>query len=170
MLSILGNIFFFIFLLGSLFCIFFGLPGTFMILGASCVYGYVTGFHEVTGGMLVVLGLLTLAGEGVEYVMGVVGAKKYGSSNRGIVFSMVGGFIGAVFCAPLFFGFGAILGALAGAFLGAVAVEIFTYGPDQWRQAVRSGWGNFLGRVGGMITKLSIAIGMIVWLAASVLP
>ena len=170
MLSILGNIFFFVFLVGSLLCIFFGLPGTFFILAAAFVYGGVTDFHEITGGMLVVLGMLTLFGEGVEYVMGIVGAKRYGSSNRGIVFSMVGGFVGAVVGAPLFFGFGAIPGALAGAFLGAVAVELATYGPDQWRKAVRSGWGNFLGRVGGMITKLAIGIGMIVWIAAAVLP
>jgi uncharacterized protein YqgC (DUF456 family) len=169
MLGALGTAFFFLVLLVCLGTLFFGFPGNLLILGASCLYGYFTSFGEVTGRMLVVLALLTLTGEGVEYVLGVVGAKRYGSSNRGIVFSMVGGFVGAVMGAPLFFGFGAILGALAGAFFGAVLVELATYGPDQWRKAVKSGYGNFLGRIGGMITKLAIGTGMIVWIASRVL-
>lgn len=168
MLVAVGTFFFFLVLLACLVSLFFGLPGNVLILGVTCLYGYLTSFHEVTGGMLLVLGVLTLAGEVVEYVLGILGAKRYGSSNRGIVFSMIGGFVGAVMGAPLFFGFGAILGALAGAFAGAVLVELATYGPDQWRKAVKSGYGNFLGRIGGMITKLSIGTGMIVWIAVRV--
>jgi uncharacterized protein YqgC (DUF456 family) len=169
MLSALGTAVFFLFLLVSLFSLLLGIPGNWMILGASCLYGYLTGFQELTGRMLWVLALMTVAGEGVEYLMGIVGAKRFGSSNRGIVFSMVGGVVGAMVCAPLFFGFGAILGALGGAFLGAVLVEIATDGSDQWRKALRSGFGNFLGRIGGMITKLALGTGMIVWIAYSIL-
>ncbi len=169
MLSALGTVFFLLVLLVCLVTLFFGLPGNLLILAASCLYGYFTSFGELTGRMLLVLGLLTLTGEAVEYVMGIVGAKRYGSSNRGIVFSMVGGFVGAVMGAPLFFGFGAILGALAGAFAGAVLVELGTYGPEQWRKAVKSGYGNFLGRIGGMIIKLAIGTGMIVWIAHRIL-
>jgi len=168
MLAAVGTFLFFVLLLACLVTLFFGFPGNVMILAATCLYGYLTSFHEVTGGMLAVLGVLTLSGEGVEYVLGIVGAKRYGSSNRGIVFSMVGGFVGAVMGAPLFFGFGAIVGALAGAFAGAVLVELATYGPGQWRKAVKSGYGNFLGRVGGMITKLAVGTGMIVWVAVRV--
>ena len=165
MLDILGNIFFLLILLVCLATIFFSLPGNIMILVASVIYGFITGFHEVTVRILILLALLTAAGEVVEYVMGIVGAKRYGSSNRGIVFSMIGGFAGAIICAPLFFGFGAILGALGGAFAGAFLAELNTYGLEQWKKALKSGWGNFLGRVAGMITKLSIGIGMIVWIA-----
>ena len=168
-LSILGHVLFFGVLLCCLVSLVFGLPGTFLILGTTLLYGIATDFREVGAGMLVILTLVTLAGEGAEYLLGVVGAKHYGSSNRGIVFSMVGGFFGALLFAPLFFGFGAILGALIGAFLGAVAIELLTYGTREWKQAVRSGWGNFLGRIAGMITKISIAIGMIVWIAFTIL-
>jgi uncharacterized protein YqgC (DUF456 family) len=85
------------------------------------------------------------------------------------VFSILGGLVGAIVGAPLFFGFGAILGALLGAFLGAVLIELHTYGPTEWKKAVRSGWGNFLGRIAGVITKMAIAIGMIVWITVTVL-
>lgn len=168
-LSILGHLVFFSFLFFSLVSLFFGLPGTWMILGATALYAFVTGFTPVGGGLLLLLALLALAGEVVEYLLGIAGARRFGSSNRGIVFSILGGFVGAAVGAPLFFGFGAVLGALAGAFLGAVLIEILTYGRAEWRKAVRSGWGNFVGRIVGMITKMSIAIGMIVWVAATIL-
>ena len=168
-LSILGHLFFFLFLVAGFLGLIFGLPGTWMILGATLVYGWVTDFAQVSGGLLLLFGLLTVAGEIVEYVFGIAGARRFGSSNRGIVFSILGGLVGAVIGAPLFFGFGAILGALVGAFLGAVLIELLTYGPTEWKKAVRSGWGNFLGRIAGVITKMAIAIGMIVWIAATVL-
>ncbi len=168
-LSILGHLVFFFFLLVGLFGLFFGLPGNWMILGATLVYALATGFAQIGWGLLVSLFLLTVAGEVVEYLFGIAGARRFGSSNRGIVFSFLGGFVGAILCAPLFFGFGAILGALAGAFLGAVLIELLTYGPKEWRKALRSGWGNFIGRMAGIITKMAIAIGMIVWIAVTVL-
>jgi uncharacterized protein YqgC (DUF456 family) len=140
-----------------------------MILGATLVYAWVTDFVQIGGGLLLLFGVLTVAGEVVEYVFGVAGARRFGSSNRGILFSILGGFVGAIIGAPLFFGFGAVLGALVGAFLGAVLIELLTYGPTEWKKAVRSGWGNFLGRMAGVITKMAIAIGMIVWITAAVL-
>jgi len=168
-LSVLGHLVFFLFLLAGFFGLLFGLPGTWMIFGATLVYAWITDFAQVSGGLLLLFGLLTVAGEVVEYVFGIAGARRFGSSNRGILFSILGGFAGAIVGAPLFFGFGAILGALVGAFLGAVLIELLTYGPAKWKKAVRSGWGNFLGRIAGVITKMAIAIGMIVWIAATVL-
>ena len=164
MFSALGTVLFFLVLLVSLVSLFFGLPGNVLILAASCLYGFATAFADVTVGMLVVLAALTLAGEGVEYLLGIGGARRYGSSNRGIVFSMLGGFVGAVMGAPVWFGFGEIVGARVGAFWGAVMVELASYGLGQWRKAVRSGYGNFLGRIGGMVVKLAIGVGMIVWI------
>ena len=166
-LSILGHILFFCFLFFGLISLFFGLPGTWMIFIAIVLYALVTGFAEIGGGVIVLLGLLTLSGELVEYLFGIAGARRFGSSNRGIVFSILGGFAGAVLGAPLFFGFGAVLGALVGAFMGAVFIELLTYGPTEWKKALRSGWGNFIGRIAGVITKLAIAIGMIVWIAVT---
>jgi hypothetical protein len=168
-LSILGHLVFFFALLLGLLALFFGLPGNWIILGATAVYAWATGFVHIGGSLLVLFFFFSLAGEVVEYVFGIAGARRFGSSNRGIVFSIVGGFVGAIVGAPLFFGFGAILGALAGAFVGAVLIELLTRGTAEWKKAVRSGWGNFLGRIAGLITKVAIAIGMIVWTAATLL-
>ena len=126
MLSILGHILFFIFLIASLIVLFLGLPGTFMILGATFLYALLTGFVKVTGGMLFLMLLVTLMGEVAEYFFGIIGAKRYGSSTKGIIFSLIGGFIGAIVGAPVLFGLGAIIGALCGAFAGAVVIELKT--------------------------------------------
>jgi hypothetical protein len=169
MLSVLGHLVFFFLLIVGLFSLFFGLPGTWIILGATLVYAWITDFAQVGAGLLFLFFLLSVVGEVVEYVFGIAGARRFGSSNRGIVFSLLGGFVGAIVGAPLFFGFGAVLGALVGAFLGAVLIELHTHGTGEWKKAVRSGWGNFLGRIAGMMTKVAIAIGMIVWITMAVL-
>ena len=158
-----------LFLLAGFISIFFGVPGTFVIFFSTVLYGIFTGFERISGGMLLGLGLLTLCGEGLEYTLGLLGAKRFGSSNRGVIFSVIGGLIGAIVGAPFLFGIGAVLGALFGAFAGAVLIEILTQGLAEWRKAIRSGLGNFLGRLAGMITKIGIAIGMIVWILVSVL-
>lgn len=168
-MSVLATILLFAVLFFGVASVLFGLPGTTILFLTALVWGIATGFREVSGWMLGGLALLTLLGEGADYALGVIGARRFGSSGKGIVFSLVGGFFGALAGAPFFFGAGAVFGALAGAFLGAVGGELLTYGPGQWKKAVRSGWGNFLGRVAGMVLKMAIAVGMAVWILVRVL-
>ncbi|MEW6439520.1 MAG: DUF456 domain-containing protein [bacterium] len=168
-MTLLGTLLFFLVLLFGIASLLFGLPGTVIILLAAAVWAWASGFREITGGMLLVLAALTLFGEISDYLFGILGARRYGSSGGGIAFSIAGGLVGAVIGAPFLFGLGAVLGAFAGAFAGAVLYELFSYGCGQWRQALRSGWGNFLGRVMGMITKVAIAVGMVVWIAVTLL-
>lgn len=168
-MSIVATILLLLVLLVGIVSLLFGLPGTTILFLAALVWGIATGFREISGGMLVGLALLTLLGEAADYALGLIGAKRFGSSGKGIVFSLIGGGVGALLGAPFLFGAGAVLGALAGAFLGAVGAELLLYGPSQWKKAVRSGWGNFIGRVAGMAVKMAIAIGMAVWIVSRVL-
>lgn len=167
-MSIVATILLFLVLLFGVLSVLFGLPGTVIVFLAALVWAIATGFREISWGVLVGCGFLTLLGELADYALGVVGAKRFGSSNKGILFSLVGGFLGALVGAPLFWGAGAVLGALAGAFFGAVVAELLSYGLGQWKKAVRSGWGNFLGRVAGMVVKMAIAVGMAVWIVSRV--
>jgi hypothetical protein len=64
-------------------------------------------------------------------------------------------------CAPLFFGFGALLGALGGGFAGCWLVEKFSGANSS--DAANAAFGATLGRFGGFVVKLGIGIGMI-WL------
>ena len=152
--------FYIIFSLAALVSLIFGLPGTFIILGASVLFAWYGGFQEITVRTIIILIVLALFGELLEFLLGILGSKKYESSNRAIVGSIIFGIIGAVLGAPFFFGIGAVVGAFAGAFAGAIIVEL-TQG-KKMDEALKSGWGAFIGRVAGTISKGAVGIAMIV--------
>ncbi len=137
----------------------FGLPGTFIILGASVLYGWYGGFSDITVKVIVILIVLALVGELIEFLLGILGSKKYDSSNRAIVGSIIFGIIGAILGAPFFFGIGAVVGAFAGAFAGAIIVELSQ--GKKMDEAIKSGWGAFIGRVAGTVSKGAVGIAMI---------
>jgi hypothetical protein len=145
--------------LAGLISLIFGLPGTFIILGASVLYGWYGGFSEITVRVIIILVVLALAGELIEFLLGILGSKKYESSNKAIVGSIIFGIIGAVMGAPFFFGIGAVIGAFAGAFAGAILMELSQ--GKKMDEAIKSGWGAFLGRVAGTISKGAVGIAMI---------
>lgn len=145
--------------LAGLVSLVFGLPGTFFILGASVLYGWYGGFSDITVSVIIILVVLALAGELIEFLLGILGSKKYESSNRAIVGSIIFGIIGAVMGAPFFFGIGAVIGAFAGAFAGAILMELSQ--GKKMDEAIKSGWGAFLGRVAGTISKGAVGIAMI---------
>lgn len=160
---------FFLFLLVSIFGLIshvFGLPGNFIILGASILLAWYGGFHDISVTVLIVLIALALVGELIEFVLGIYGAKKYKSSNKAIVGSIVFGIAGAVLGLPFFLGIGAVIGAFIGAFVGAFIVDLFIQ--KNVDSAVKSGWGAFLGRVGGSISKAALGMAMIVITVVSV--
>ena len=143
----------------------FGLPGNFIILAVSFLFSWYGGFEKIPVNILVILAGLTALGEALEFLLGLIGSKRFKSSNRAIVGSIIFGIIGAILGAPFFFGIGAVIGAFAGAFFGAFIVELAV--GKKLREAVDSGWGSLLGRVGGSISKAFIGIVMIVTVVVS---
>ena len=137
-----------------------GLPGNFVILASAILLSWYNGFDRPEIITLIILGGLVALGEALEFLLGVIGAKKFKASNRAVVGSIVFGIIGAIWGAPLFFGFGSIIGAFVGAFFGAFIVELAV--GRNLDEAINSGWGSLLGRVGGTISKAFIGIIMII--------
>lgn len=146
--------------LAGLLTLVLGLPGNFIILIDSFLFSWYLGFELVTLNTLFLLLILALTGELLEFFMGVAGAKKYKSGNRAVVASIIFGIAGAIMGAPLFFGLGSIIGAFIGAFAGAFVVE-FMAGKGV-AQSFYSGWGTFVGRVGGTVLKGLIGVVMII--------
>ena len=103
--------------------IFFTTFGTLVILLGAVLYAFMTGFSIVSLETLLVLLILYLCGEVLEYFFIIIGAKKLGASNAAVVGAIVGGIIGAILGAGVF-GIGLILGTLVGIFLGAFVVEL----------------------------------------------
>lgn len=159
--------FYLLFSLAGLVSLIFGLPGNFVILGASMLFGWYGGFQEITVKIIIVLIVLALAGELIEFLLGILGSKKYESSNKAVVGSIIFGIIGAVMGAPFFFGIGAVVGAFAGAFAGAIIVELSQ--GKKMDEALKSGWGAFIGRVAGTISKGAVGIAMIAVTVVAVL-
>ena len=91
--------------------------------------------------MAVIMGLVLLT----EYVLPIAGAKKYGASKYGLWGSIAGVILGIFIFPP----WGMIFGGLAGAFGGELIA-----GKDS-RDALRAGWGVFVGNIASAAVKLT---------------
>ena len=139
--------------------IIFGFPGTWIILAASAIYAWFTDFAFITKQMLIGLLLLALLAELIDFMASSWGARRYGGSKKAMLGTLLGGIFGAIALTPVFFGLGSMLGAFLGAFAGAFFVTYLDL--RKMDDAVRVGWGAFLGRVFATVFKGSIAVAMI---------
>jgi len=155
-----GNIIFVIILIAALIAIPLGIPGTFIIFLATLIYGVITHFAQITQALIWTLLGIALFGELMEYLAGIFGAKKFGASRVGIMGAVAGGILGGIVGTGILPLVGSVIGLLMGAFSGAFLMELAI--KKKPAQALRAGWGTFTGRIGGILTKVILAIVMII--------
>lgn len=131
-------------------------PGAILILIGAAVNHFAIG--SVGWGTLVVLTLLTILTQVLDFASGAAGAKWFGATRWGAL----GGILGAV--VGLFFG---LPGLFVGPLMGAIIGELI--GGKGLLPAGKSGWGTFLGTTAGLIGKLAIAVSMIGWFTIAAL-
>ncbi len=150
----------------------FGFPGTLIILSCVLLYALLTHFNGGVGlPFFVFLCVLTLAAETADHWLSAIGARRYGASSRSIWLSFVGGFAGAIIIGgPLAVAFGP-LGPVTGGLLGAFGIVVGheMYLRRNLMEALRAGWGTFLGRMAGMVLKFVVSIAMIIAVAEATL-
>src|SRR5512137_2140631 len=122
-----------------------GLPGAPLILAAAIGHRLCFGEHSAATWVLILLGALTALSFLVDYLAGIIGARKLGATWRGVVGAVVGGLIGLFFSIP---------GVLLGPFIGATVLELA--GGREFKLAARAGLGATLGLLVGTLGKLSI--------------
>jgi len=159
-LSWIGITLFIIVLWIGAFSIVFGIPGTWIILLDAVFYGWITHFKILTPQILIVLLILSICGEILEFLLSIKGVKRSRPSKGVVVVSFFSGIFLAIMMAPIFFGFGAILGALIGTFGGAFLMEYLAQ--RRLEHAMHIGWKAFWGRLMGFFSKFAIALAMIV--------
>ena len=166
-MNVIFEIVFIVAVVVSLFSNLYGLPGNILILFSSFVYGIVTNFVQYSFAFVITLLLIVLLVEFLEYLLIVLTAKKYGASKWGITGSIVGGIGGAIsgaFVTPVL---GAIIGSIIGVFAGATLLEFFK--SYNLREALLSGVGAFLGKIGGLSIKMCGAVTIIIMIGYKVL-
>ena len=134
-------------LIGNIGCIVPGLPGT-PIAYAGLWVAQASDKIAFSWQFLLIWGIVTVVIFVLDYIVPAWGTKKYGGTKWGVWGSVIGVFAG------LFFG---PLGVIVGPLVGAIVGELI--GGKEFAQALRAGWGSFIGILFGTIIKL-IACGL----------
>lgn len=137
-----------------------GFPGTFLIFCDALIYALVTRFRGgITVKFLLLLLVITLFAELVEFLLGTFTTLKFGASRWGVLGTLAGGILGAAWGSAAIPLVGTLIGAIGGAFLGAFLLE-YLHREDH-ALAARAGFGAFVGKILGMTLTLSCSIAMI---------
>jgi uncharacterized protein YqgC (DUF456 family) len=100
----------------------------------------------LTSTLVIILAIVTILVIGMDYIIPLLGAKRYGASKWGIWGSVLGMAIG-IFWSPF--------AMLAGAFIGAVLAEWFA--GKKKGEALRAGWGVLMGTLFATVLRLGVS-------------
>ena len=138
--------------IGIMGCIVPGIPGP-LVSFSSLFLFYLLPGEEVGVLALIIWGLFAAITTGLDLVVPVLGAKKFGSSREGIIGGTIGIFVGLFFFPPL----GIILGPL----IGTIAGDMIAGG--NFSKALNSGMGSLIGFVVGTSIKLAYCVVILIF-------
>jgi uncharacterized protein YqgC (DUF456 family) len=126
------------------------LPGVPLVFGGMLLAAWADHFQHIGAFTLSVLGVLATLALLVDFVAGVLGAKRVGASPRALWGASIGMLVGFLFGLP---------GVLLGPFVGAVAGELSS--GRELNQATRAGIGTWIGLLFGTLAKLALCFTML---------
>jgi uncharacterized protein YqgC (DUF456 family) len=130
-------------LIGFAGCIIPGVPGPPIAYIGLLIQVFKTE-NPFTTKFLIIWALIMVGVSLLDYVVPVIGTKKFGGSKRGIWGSIIGLFVGIFFFPPI----GLIIGPFLGAFIGELT------GGKETESALKAGFGSFIGFITGVALKL----------------
>ena len=126
------------------------LPGTLLVAGGILLGAWIDDFSRVGWVSLSVVAVLALLAWVLDYVAGLLGAKRAGASREAVIGAALGTVVG------LFMG---LVGVLFMPLVGAAFGEYLARRDHQ--QAMRVGVSTWLGILAGLVAKVVIAFMMI---------
>ncbi len=132
-------------LIGFAGCIIPGIPGPPIAYLGLLIQIFKTE-NPFTTKFLIIWAFIMIAVSALDYIVPVIGTKKFGGSKRGVWGSIIGLFAGIFFFPPI--------GLIIGPFLGAFIAELT--GGKETESALKAGFGSFIGFITGVVLKLAV--------------
>ena len=126
------------------------LPGTLLVLLGVVLGAWIGGFQAVGWGTIAVVTALALLAWVLDYVAGLLGARKVGASRQALIGAALGTLLGI---------FTGLVGVLFMPLLGAAAGEYLAQ-RNQGR-AIKVGVATWVGMMVGMVAKVVLAFMMV---------
>ena len=137
----------FLALAGFVGCILPIIPGPPLSYLALIALSFARGWEPFSAAFLIIMAALTVIITVLDYLVPIIGASRYGASRSGITLSIIGMLLG-IFFPPW--------GIFIGAFAGGVAGEILQ--GRRGKEAIKVGWGIFMGNMLGIGIKLAFSL------------
>lgn len=126
------------------------LPGVPLVFAGLVAGAWADDFQRVGWMTLALLGLLTLGSIAIDLMATALGAKRVGATRLAIAGAMLGTLAGVFLGIP---------GLILGPFVGAVVGELISHGKVE--QATRAGIATWMGLIFGTLAKLALVFTML---------
>lgn len=148
----------------------FLLPGAWVCISAMFLIGVVWKPELISSPWMTfgVANFIALAGEVLEVFASAIGVRRGGGSRLGAFASIIGAIAGALLGAPLLFPLGSFIFAIIGAGLCTVMIER-TVHRKQWNEAAVAGTGAAIGRALATIAKSLCTVAIAIIFAIAVI-
>lgn len=143
-----------------------GLPGLWIMLGATFAYWVAVPAGGIGVFTVVVVAAMVIAAEVAEFAVAGRYARQYGGSRRASWGAILGGIVGAVVGVPVPV-IGSVVGAFAGAFAGALVAE-YTVPQARRGEPLVVAKGALIGRAVAAALKVGFGLAIAVWVGAAV--
>ena len=126
------------------------LPGVPLVFAGMLLTAWVGHFEEINVWTVALLALLTLLALALDFLAGILGAKRVGASKAALWGAMIGTLVGIFFGVP---------GLLLGPFIGALGGELLS-GAGITR-STHVGFATWIGLLFGTLAKLALSFAML---------
>lgn len=158
-LAAMGLAIFILILFIGIYLSLFGLPGTVLVFIDILMYALLTGFDRIGVKIILILLVLSLIAEAIDFLLGMAGAHQLMPSRKSFVVAAIAAITGAFILTPFFWAAGTFLGFFLGCFSGVLTIEFFRQ--SKLQMPFKASNSSIFAMVGGKILKGCIALVMI---------